>query len=1028
MQKRIPESWHPSLTTAGSFTASREVIVCLVIACMIGTLGCHRHHYRNQADAEAYCLLDQKSASIARPPNRSLRMEVDRQSRMFNPFDLDFQPMPLDDPASYQLMQCVDGRRGYPMWEAAGFTNTTESPDWWQSLPLDEDGVLELDLDHAVQIALLHSPEYQRQVEQLYLSALGVSAQRFEFDTKFFGGAQTSLQTRHESTGGVDRNTTTVSVGTKGPTGSALSLQRRFATGADLVVGLANTLVWQVSGPDSSTATTLFDFALLQPLLRGAGRDIVLEDLTEAERDLLAQVRSFERFRRSFYLNITIGRSLESQGTSTSANNLPSVTSAIGNIGNASGYLGLLQTRLRIRNLQENIVRQTENLLNFEDSLIERLTTIPDDAASIVQLRLLIAQAEQSLLSSQTRLVNQQTAYEASVDRFLRTLGLPPYLCLRLTDPILERFELIEQDLLKRREQLSHLRIQVGQLNVRILERSETSIDEESQLPITELEWDDELASTLKDLQSQLEPLVEFVELIRQSDLPAIQQDISSFEASIEQRRQQTVSLQKRYEQERDGICGLLNLSSIDESIFEMDELRELEEALNESYADLTESFETYSERAQELVLAIEALSPQRMKKLDEQELAEKVREEVIIASQRLLSDIGDDVLALQLIQARARTESVLLPQVEMDPESAFYIAKRNRRDYANAKAALVDRWRDIEIVADPLESSLSVRLSGNLGTVGQSPTDLRTNTSQLRVGLQWDAPITRLLERNNYRTELIQYEQSRRAFYSLEDNMWQLLRAETRQLQSNRLTFELGRRAIRIAARQIELNSDIRALNEARGRGAGPTAARDTINALNSLLSAQNDLLGIFVNYEVVRRSLAFDLGTMELSPEGLWIDPQVLRAEDLVGLPGTTAEGLSLNACNECCLPRRLPPTEPSFGVPLSDQTLSDRMPSDRTLADEAFSDEGRGEETRKDARMIETEPADDVPTPSTGESDAAAPPSRRDEPSPTEPAKDRDVPVVIAPVDGHWLESHRIESLRLESHSGKSASRVW
>ncbi|MGB7325053.1 MAG: hypothetical protein WBD31_09285, partial [Rubripirellula sp.] len=160
---------------------------------MAVSTGCHRQQYRKQADCEAHALIAEKSSHVARPPSSPVRIEVDRRSRMFNPFDLDFQPMPLDDPSSYRYMQCVDGRRGYPMWEAAGLTNTSESPDWWQFLPLDDDGVLVLNLENAVQIALLHSPDYQAQVEQLYLSALQVSAERFAFDTQFFGGAQTFL-------------------------------------------------------------------------------------------------------------------------------------------------------------------------------------------------------------------------------------------------------------------------------------------------------------------------------------------------------------------------------------------------------------------------------------------------------------------------------------------------------------------------------------------------------------------------------------------------------------------------------------------------------------------------------------------------------------------------------------------------------------------------------------------------------------------------------------------------------------------
>lgn len=272
----------------------------------------------------------------------------------------------------------------------------------------------------------------------------------------------------------------------------------------------------------------------------------------------------------------------------------------------------------------------------------------------------------------------------------------------------------------------------------------------------------------------------------------------------------------------------------------------------------------------------------------------------------------------LQLIQARARTERVILPSVEISPETAFEIARRNRRDLANAKAALVDTWRSVEVTADSLESNLDLIFSGDIQNVGNNPTRLRSSTGRLRVGLQWDAPITRLLERNAYRTSLIRYEQAKRSYYQLEDGVWQLLRAEIRQLQANRLTFELGRQSVRIAASQIELNADIRAINDARGRTAGPTAARDEISALSDLLNAQNTLLGIFVNYEVVRRGLDFDLGTMELTPEGLWIEPGELSPELLLSLPGTTSSGLIEAQCNDCGFRYDPLPPEPVFRVP--------------------------------------------------------------------------------------------------------------
>jgi hypothetical protein len=176
----------------------------------------------------------------------------------------------------------------------------------------------------------------------------------------------------------------------------------------------------------------------------------------------------------------------------------------------------------------------------------------------------------------------------------------------------------------------------------------------------------------------------------------------------------------------------------------------------------------------------------------------------------------------------------------------------------------------------------------------------------------------------------LIRYERDKRTFYGFEDAVWQLLRGEIRQLQANRFTFELGRELIRNSAAQIELNADQRALNEARGRSQGPQSARDNIQALQALLDAQNGLLGIFVNYEIVRRGLELDLGTMELTPEGLWIDPGKLTPNTLLALPGTTAYGMIECDCSSCGLKYNPLPAEPEPGswVPLDNHGIGEEF----------------------------------------------------------------------------------------------------
>ena len=661
----------------------------------------------------------------------------------------------------------------------------------------------------------------------------------------------------------------------------------------------------------------------------------MLERLTLSERRLLANVRAFERYRRSFYLNITVGRGVESTvqrsggvfGVGLSGfTGLGSGFAGLGGGGGgfgtgggvpqAGGFFGLLQDQLQIQNLEENISRLGENLLVLENTLIELLTTIPDDPEAIIRQRLQVAQARSALLNAQSQLLTRQAAYQASKDEFLGQLGLPPYICVRIDDPVLERFELIDRDLRGRRESLIGVRTAVGQINVELLGETEAVVDPNTGLPETQIEWTPSVADKFRRLREEFQPLVEFNKLLLEEDLPRIASDIDRLSEALPERQSQNSKLIALYRQERENICTLLNLEEVDESIFDIGELPETVDRLRTDYEKLQMRLNSYTQRLLDLDQIIQQYITRGAGNATPRQLAKQLRDEVILPSQDLLAELGDDVLTLQLIQARARTESVLLPEVDIDPATALQIARKNRRDWANARASLVDSWRLIEFNADDLESSLDVVFSGNVENVGNNPLNLRSSTGRLRVGLEWDAPLTRLQERNTYRQSLIEFEQAKRSYYQYEDGIWRLLRGQVRQLQLNRFNFELGRQSVRIAASQIELNDDIRSFRDARGLSSGPTAARDTITALEALLNAQNSLLNIYVNYEVVRRSLDFDLGTMELTPEGLWIDPGDFSADDLLLLPGTS-EGMLDCGCTECGLTPERSPTEAIYGV---------------------------------------------------------------------------------------------------------------
>ena len=298
------------------------------------------------------------------------------------------------------------------------------------------------------------------------------------------------------------------------------------------------------------------------------------------------------------------------------------------------------------------------------------------------------------------------------------------------------------------------------------------------------------------------------------SDLPTVREDIAAFEKAIPQRARQAKTLKTLFTAEQASICSLLNVSDIDESIFDTSKLAGLLVDLVDGHKKLEVRLNTYLAKLNQLQESFKSLQDVAPGNIDPRELARRLRDDVILASQNLVADLGDDVLVLQLLQAQARTESVLLPEVDISPEIAFEIARRNRRDYANARAALVDAWRQIEVVADDLESDLNVDVRGGIGSTDINNTGL-TKTGNLDIALQWDAPITRLVERNNYRRILINYEQKKRDYYQYEDAIWTTLRAEIRQLLRDRLTFEYGRNSVGIAADQIELNADARDLRE---------------------------------------------------------------------------------------------------------------------------------------------------------------------------------------------------------------------
>jgi hypothetical protein len=188
---------------------------------------------------------------------------------------------------------------------------------------------------------------------------------------------------------------------------------------------------------------------------------------------------------------------------------------------------------------------------------------------------------------------------------------------------------------------------------------------------------------------------------------------------------------------------------------------------------------------------------------------------------------------------------------------------------------------------ANDLQSSLDLIFNGDIRNVGDNPFDLRADAGRLRVGLEFDAPLTRLAERNVYRQSLIEYQQAKRNYYQFRDRVQRNVRRTLRQLRLDDLNFELRRAAVHVAITQVDL-ARLRLSEPARPVSAsapgtptqpggqsqfGDTVARDLVNALIDLLNVQNDFLSVWVDHDVQELNLEFELGVMELDPRGIRI-----------------------------------------------------------------------------------------------------------------------------------------------------------
>jgi len=293
-----------------------------------------------------------------------------------------------------------------------------------------------INMQQAWMLALMNARYYQFNLEQVYLMALPVTLQRFSFDPQFYAGMSPSTsvpQTNFSVAGAVGvgfpqtpgvitSNTYTYATrfAPSGPLstlnmGTVAGVGKLFSSGGQLVMGFANEVMFNFLGKNSSQPNVIsaLPISFVQPLLRGGGRAVTLEPLTQAERNLLYQVRAFALFRQQFFVVTLTGGSVQNFGVGY---NLPGFSS-IGNTDPTIGFLPVVFNLVEVEIDRKNLAF-LENLVNLYSELIQ------GEASGLSQLQ--VDQVMQRLISARLALFVDEVNYRTQLDEFKMQMSIPP--------------------------------------------------------------------------------------------------------------------------------------------------------------------------------------------------------------------------------------------------------------------------------------------------------------------------------------------------------------------------------------------------------------------------------------------------------------------------------------------------------------------------------------------------------------------------------------------------------------------------
>jgi outer membrane protein TolC len=147
-----------------------------------------------------------------------------------------------------------------------------------------------LTLPQAVALATADNREYQTEKETLYRQGLDLRLSRHQFENQFFGGLGANYNNdSNDAVMGYEANA---------------GFNRLLSNGTRIGARVATAWIDVLTGNLDGGAVSLLSTSLIKPLMRNSDKDVVMENLTQKERDTLYQIRTFNRYRKTFVVSV----------------------------------------------------------------------------------------------------------------------------------------------------------------------------------------------------------------------------------------------------------------------------------------------------------------------------------------------------------------------------------------------------------------------------------------------------------------------------------------------------------------------------------------------------------------------------------------------------------------------------------------------------------------------------------------------------------------------------------------------------